>query len=355
MTASNASTARQTPPRLLLTGGAGYIGSHTAITLLQAGCEVVVVDDLCNSSAQSLEAVQRVTGKRVVFHEMDIRDRERLQTVLQDERIDAVVHFAGLKAVGESCNQPLDYYDCNVRGSLCLLQAMQAAGVRQLVFSSSATVYGDPQFLPYTEAHPTQPTNPYGQTKRHIECMLQDLAASGPGWGFSILRYFNPVGAHESGELGEDPRGVPNNLMPYLAQVAVGKRAALTIHGDDYDTVDGTGVRDYIHVCDLAEGHWAAIQHLLAHVATDTSRCDFYNLGSGVGHSVKAMVQAFERACGKPLATQVGPRRAGDLPAFWADATRAKNSLHWQATRDLDSMCASTWHWQQGHPNGFQA
>jgi UDP-glucose 4-epimerase len=348
-------TSHSKAPRLLLTGGAGYIGSHTAVTLLEAGCDVVILDNLSNSSALSLGAVQQITGRPVSFHQVDLRDQAKVEAVLREERIDAVVHLAGLKAVGESCEKPLDYYDCNVVGALRLLQAMQTTGVRQLVFSSSATVYGDPQFLPYTEAHPTSPTNPYGQTKRQIELILQDLSNSAAGWHFSVLRYFNPVGAHPTGEIGEDPRGIPNNLMPYLAQVAVGKRAALTIHGDDYDTVDGTGVRDYIHVCDLADGHWAALQHLMRSATADTSACHFFNLGSGVGHSVKAMVSAFERACGKPLPVQVGPRRAGDLPAFWADASGALETLQWQPTRDLDSMCASTWRWQQAHPNGFNA
>jgi UDP-glucose 4-epimerase len=345
--------ASSAAPRLLLTGGAGYIGSHTAVTLLNAGCDVVIIDNLSNSNAASVDAVQKITGRPVSFHPIDLRDQAGVEAVLREERIDAVVHLAGLKAVGESCDQPLAYYDCNVVGTLRLLQAMQATGVRQLVFSSSATVYGDPQFLPYTEAHPTAPTSPYGNTKRQIEVILQDLSHSAKGWHFSVLRYFNPVGAHDSGDLGEDPRGIPNNLMPFIAQVAVGKRAALTIHGDDYDTVDGTGVRDYIHVCDLADGHWAALQHLMRSASAETSACHVFNLGSGVGHSVKAMVSAFERACGQALPVQIGPRRAGDLPAFWADASRARDILHWQPTRDLDSMCASTWRWQQAHPNGF--
>jgi UDP-glucose 4-epimerase len=340
-------------PRLLLTGGAGYIGSHTALTLLEAGCEVTVIDNLSNSSAKSLAAVEKLTGRKISFHQLDLRDTALVEAVLRDEHIDAVVHLAGLKAVGESCEQPLRYYDCNVLGSLRLMQAMAAANVRQLVFSSSATVYGDPQFLPYTEAHPAYPTSPYGQTKRQIEIMLQDLSNSQAGWHFSVLRYFNPVGAHSSGELGEDPRGIPNNLMPYLAQVAVGKRAFLTIHGDDYDTTDGTGVRDYLHVCDLADGHWAALQHLMGRASPEYSSCDYFNLGSGKGHSVKDMLHAFERACGKPLPVRVGPRRPGDLSAFWADASRARNELHWQPARDLDTMCSSTWQWQQAHPNGF--
>ena len=340
-------------PRLLLTGGAGYIGSHTALTLLEAGCEVTVIDNLSNSSAKSLAAVEKLAGRKIVFHQLDLRDTPRVEAVLRDEHIDAVVHLAGLKAVGESCEQPLRYYDCNVVGSLRLMQAMAAANVRQMVFSSSATVYGAPQFLPYTEAHPAQPTSPYGQTKRQIEIMLQDLSNSQVGWHFSVLRYFNPVGAHQSGELGEDPRGFPNNLMPYLAQVAVGKRAVLTIHGDDYDTTDGTGVRDYLHVSDLAEGHWAALKHLMGRASPDYSSCDYFNLGSGVGHSVKDMLHAFERACGRTLPVRVGPRRPGDLPAFWADASRARSELRWQPARDLDTMCSSTWHWQQAHPNGF--
>ena len=340
-------------PRLLLTGGAGYIGSHTALTLLEAGCEVTVIDNLSNSSAKSIATVEKLTGRKISFHQLDLCDTALVEAVLRDEHIDAVVHLAGLKAVGESYEQPLRYYDCNVLGSLRLMQAMAAANVRQLVFSSSATVYGDPQFLPYTEAHPTHPTSPYGQTKRQIEIMLQDLSNSQAGWHFSVLRYFNPVGAHPSGELGEDPRGIPNNLMPYLAQVAVGKRAFLTIHGDDYDTTDGTGVRDYLHVCDLADGHWAALQRLMHRASLEYSSCDYFNLGSGVGHSVKDMLHAFERACGKPLPVRVGPRRPGDLPTFWADASHARNKLHWQPVRDLDTMCSSTWQWQQAHPNGF--
>lgn len=346
-------TYNERPPRLLLTGGAGYIGSHTAVTLLEAGCDVVVIDNLSNSSARSLDAVRRLTGRTLRFHQIDLRERDRVEAVLRDERIDAVVHLAGLKAVGESCEKPLEYQDCNVVGSLRLLQAMQATQVRQLVFSSSATVYGAPQFLPYTEAHPTRPTNPYGQTKRQVEILLQDLADSQPGWHFSVLRYFNPVGAHPSGELGEDPRGIPNNLMPFLAQVAVGKREALTIHGGDYDTADGTGVRDYLHVCDLAEGHWAALQHLMRSATPEHSRCHHFNLGSGVGHSVKELMSAFERACGQPLPHRIGPRRAGDLAAFWADASLARDTLQWQPRRDIDAMCSSTWQWQQAHPNGF--
>lgn len=346
-------TTSERPLRVLLTGGAGYIGSHTAVTLLEAGCTVVVVDSLVNSSVRSVQAVERLTGGHITFHQSDLRERARLTQILGDEQIDAVVHLAGLKAVGESATNPLAYYDSNVYGSICLLQAMQTAHVRQLVFSSSATVYGTPQFLPYTEDHPTQPSNPYGNTKRQIEILLQDLSRSGPGWHFSLLRYFNPVGAHPSGMLGEDPRGIPNNLMPFLAQVAVGQRAILTIHGDDYDTVDGTGVRDYLHVCDLAEGHWAALQHLRAQATAHTSCCAVFNLGSGTGYSVKQMVAAFEKASGRRVATQIGPRRAGDLPAFWADAQRAEQQLGWRATRDLHSMCASTWHWQQTHPNGF--
>ncbi len=340
-------------PRILLTGGAGYIGSHTAVTLLEAGCDVVIIDNLDNSSERSVDAVQKITSCHVPFYQIDLRDQPKVEAVLREERIDAVVHLAGLKAVGESCEKPLDYYDGNVVSTLRLLQSMQATGVRQLVFSSSATVYGSPEFLPYTETHRTAPTSPYGQTKRQIELILQDLSNSAAGWHFTVLRYFNPVGAHASGHLGEDPRGTPNNLMPYIAQVAVGKRETLTIHGDDYDTVDGTGVRDYIHVCDLADGHWAALRHLMRSASLDTSACNVFNLGSGVGHSVKAMVSAFERACGHALPIKVGPRRAGDLPAFWADASRALNILQWQPTRDLDSMCASTWRWQQAHPNGF--
>jgi UDP-glucose 4-epimerase len=341
------------PARILLTGGAGYIGSHTALALIEAGHEVVVIDNLVNSKRQSLDAVMRLTGKTLRFHALDLREGERVRQVLEDERITAVVHLAGLKAVGESSADPLGYVDNNVIGSLRLLQAMAAAGVRQLVFSSSATVYGAPMFLPYTEAHPTQPGNPYGQTKRMVEILLQDLCASAPGWHFSVLRYFNPVGAHQSGELGEDPRGVPNNLMPFLAQVAVGQRETLTVHGADYDTVDGTGVRDYLHVCDLAEGHLAALQQLRGQYSAEHSSCEIFNLGSGQGHSVLQLLAAFEAASGQRVATVFGPRRAGDLPAFWADASKAEAVLGWRARRDLHSMCESTWRWQQKHPHGF--
>ena len=338
---------------ILLTGGAGYVGSHTALALLQAGYAVVVIDNLCNSSAKSLQAVEHLSGKPVTFVQGNIQDRTLLEATIRQYRIEAVVHFAGLKAVGDSSQDPLLYYDNNVGGTICLLQAMQATNVRQLVFSSSATVYGVPQFLPYTESHPAAPSNPYGQTKRQIELILQDLSQSGKEWHFSILRYFNPVGAHPSGQLGEDPRGHPNNLMPYLAQVAVGKRDALTIFGNDYDTPDGTGVRDYLHVCDLAGGHLAALRYLQSQAKLLRSSCEIFNLGTGEGRSVQQMVHDFERVNGLHITTRIGPRRPGDLPAFWADTSRARDVLGWHAALDIESMCSSTWRWQQSHPNGF--
>ncbi|MEO7106189.1 MAG: UDP-glucose 4-epimerase GalE [Rhodoferax sp.] len=335
---------------ILVTGGAGYIGSHTCVELLNAGYAVTVFDNYCNSNPEALNRIERITGKTLTRVQGDVRDRTALEAALRSSGATAVIHFAGLKAVGESGEKPLAYYDNNVVGTLRLLEAMQACGVRSLVFSSSATVYGAPQFLPYTEDHPLAPTNPYGRTKLMVEDILRDAFASDTSWKFSILRYFNPVGAHASGLIGEDPQGVPNNLMPFVAQVAVGMRASLSVFGDDYDTPDGTGVRDYIHVTDLAEGHVRALQWM---ADADGGLCRAFNLGAGVGYSVLEMVRAFELASGKAVPYSVKPRRAGDLAGFHANADTAKQVLGWQVSRDLRTMCADTWRWQSHNPQGY--
>lgn len=335
---------------IFITGGAGYIGSHTCVELLNAGHAVTVFDNFSNSQPEALARVERITGKKVQLVEGDIRDQQALQAALQASQADAVIHFAGLKAVGESVAQPLRYYDNNVLGTLKLLQAMQTCEVKTLVFSSSATVYGDPQRLPLTEDHPLSATNPYGQTKLVIENMLRDLSTSDPSWRIGILRYFNPVGAHASGLIGEDPQGIPNNLMPFVAQVAIGKRAFLNVWGNDYATPDGTGVRDYIHVVDLALGHLAALNRL----QTD-AKSFAVNLGTGVGYSVLDMVRAFEAASGKPVAYQISPRRPGDVAACYADPAYAHELLGWQARRDLQAMCADSWRWQSANPNGYSS
>jgi len=333
---------------IFITGGAGYIGSHTCVELLNAGHEVTVFDNFSNSQPESLARVARITGKDVTLIEGDIRDKAALQAALKDSGADAVIHFAGLKAVGESVAQPLRYYDNNVLGTVKLLEAMQACEVKKLVFSSSATVYGDPQRLPLTEDHPLSATNPYGQTKLVIENMLREVANSDASWQFGILRYFNPVGAHASGLIGEDPQGIPNNLMPFVAQVAIGKRPFLNVWGNDYATPDGTGVRDYIHVVDLALGHLAALQKL------QRDNTGFaVNLGTGIGYSVLDMVHAFEAASGKPVPYQISPRRPGDVAACYADPAYAKALLGWQAQRDLQTMCADSWRWQSANPQGY--
>ena len=336
--------------RVLLTGGAGYIGSHTALAFLEAGWRVSVIDDLSNARAASLAAVERLTGQTLIFEQFDLRDAVRLHEHLVQHQPDVVVHLAGRKAVGESVQRPLDYYDCNLVVALRLAQEMSALGITRLVFSSSATVYGPPQWLPYTEDHPTSPTSPYGRTKLYIEQMFNDLALSDPRWRVAHLRYFNPVGAHPSGEIGEDPHGVPNNLMPYIAQVAVGRRAALQVFGVDYDTPDGTGVRDYLHVMDLAHGHVRAAERLCSPQAPAT---ETFNLGTGHGKSVLELLQAFEAACGRRLPWVPAPRRSGDIAQFWADATRAQQVLGWTAQLGLPEMCSSAWTWQSRHPNGF--
>ena len=334
---------------VLVTGGAGYIGSHTVLLLLEAGRRVLVLDNLSNSSRESLERVAAITGKRAEFVEGDIRDTALLDRLFQEHRIGSVIHFAGLKAVGESVAQPLRYYDCNVTGSLRLLEAMDRAGVRHLVFSSSATVYGDPASVPIREDFPLSATNPYGATKLHIEDMLRDLHRADPRWSVALLRYFNPVGAHESGRIGEDPNGEPNNLMPYVAQVAVGKREQLRVFGDDYDTPDGTGVRDYIHVMDLAEGHLAALDALARDGGLITT-----NLGTGRGYSVLDMVRAFAAASGREVRYQIAERRPGDVASCYADPTHAKTVLGWEAKRGIDTMCADHWRWQSENPNGYR-
>ncbi|MDZ7583592.1 MAG: UDP-glucose 4-epimerase GalE [Thiobacillus sp.] len=334
--------------KVLLTGGAGYIGSHTAVECLAAGHEVVVFDNLSNSSVKSLDRVAQIAGKSVTFVQGDIRERAALRALFARHAIDAVVHFAGLKAVGESVEKPLLYYDNNITGSIALFEEMTAAGVKSVVFSSSATVYGDPATVPITEDFPLSATNPYGRSKLFIEEMLRDIALADTGWNIALLRYFNPVGAHESGLIGEDPRGIPNNLMPYVAQVAVGRRPQLSVFGGDYPTSDGTGVRDYIHVVDLARGHVAALNKLLKLGGVQT-----WNLGTGRGVSVLDMVHAFEAASGKPVPYQIVARRAGDVAQCWADPSRAARDLDWRAEYDLPRMCADAWRWQQGNPDGY--
>ena len=334
--------------KVLLTGGAGYIGSHTAVECLAAGHEVVVFDNLSNSSPLSLERVAQIARKAVTFVRGDIRDRAALRKLFADHRIDAVVHFAGLKAVGESVDKPLLYYDNNIAGSIALFEEMAAAGVKAVVFSSSATVYGDPATVPITEDFPLSATNPYGRSKLFIEEMLRDIARADAGWNIALLRYFNPVGAHESGLIGEDPRGIPNNLMPYVAQVAVGRRPHLNVFGGDYPTPDGTGVRDYIHVVDLARGHVGALNKLLQLGGVQT-----WNLGTGHGVSVLDMVRAFEAASGRNVPYQIVARRPGDVAQCWADPSRAARELGWRAEYDLPRMCADAWRWQQGNPEGY--
>ena len=327
---------------VLLTGGMGYIGSHSAVVLSELGHQVVLYDNLSNSSDTVDGKLEHITGQRIPFVKGDVRDTELLKNTLATHCIDAVVHFAGLKAVGESVEKPVDYYANNVQGTISLLQAMQSAQVKTLVFSSSATVYGEPEYLPLDENHPTTATNPYGRSKLHIEEMLNDVAASAPGWRIACLRYFNPVGAHASGLIGENPNGVPNNLMPYIAQVAAGQRTVLSVFGGDYPTEDGTGVRDYIHVMDLAEGHAAALNFL-----SQSTGWHAINLGTGKGFSVLEMVQAFEKASAREVPYKIVTRRAGDVAASYADPKKASELLNWSATRNLDDMCASTWRFQQ--------
>ncbi|WP_458756133.1 UDP-glucose 4-epimerase GalE [Afipia sp. TerB] len=332
---------------ILVTGGAGYIGSHACVALLDAGEEVVVFDNFCNSSPVSLERVQKICGKSLDVVEGDIRDQSLLEKTFARFDCSAVLHFAGLKSVRDSVSNPLDYYDINVVGSHRLLRAMQNSGINRIIFSSSATVYGMPKFLPYTEDHPLDAVSTYGRTKLAVENMLRDQYASDSNWRIGILRYFNPVGAHESGLIGEDPKGIPNNLVPFVAQVAVGLRKNLHVWGNDYDTPDGTGVRDYIHVMDLAEGHVAALK------ALDRPKCFAVNLGTGIGNSVLELVKAFEMASGRTIPYDVRSRRPGDIDAYYAATDRASKLLGWKATRTLQTMCADHWHWQSTNPSGY--
>ena len=333
---------------ILVTGGTGYIGSHTVVELLAAGKDVLILDNYANSSPKVLERIAKISGRAPAFREGDIRDADGLRALFAAHRIEAVIHFAGLKAVGESVEQPLTYYDNNVNGTLCLLQAMRQAGVRRLVFSSSATVYGDPRRVPIREDFPLQATNPYGRSKLMVEEMLRDLQRAEADWQIAILRYFNPVGAHPSGLIGENPNGIPNNLMPFVAQVAVGKRAQLSVFGNDYPTPDGTGVRDYIHVVDLAQGHLAALAALARSGQSLT-----VNLGTGQGYSVLDMVRAFEAASGRPVPYQIVARRAGDIATCYADPQLAGELLGWQARRGISEMCADAWRWQSMNPDGL--
>lgn len=332
----------------LVTGGAGYIGSHTLIELINNNFEAVVIDNLVNSSRESLRRVEQITGHEIPFIEADVRDQSVLDDIFTTYNIDSVIHFAGLKAVGESVAKPLEYYDNNLVSTLALLEAMRKHGVKQLVFSSSATVYGSPSELPLRETSTVGVglTNPYGKTKYMIEQIIQDYCAADPAFEATILRYFNPIGAHESGQIGEDPNGIPNNLLPYVAQVAVGKLQSVGVFGDDYDTPDGTGVRDYIHVVDLARGHVAALQHMKA-------GANVYNLGTGSGTSVLEIIKAFSKACSRDLPYEIKPRRAGDIAACYADCSKAERELGWRAELSIEQACADSWRWQSQNPNGF--
>lgn len=333
---------------ILVTGGAGYIGSHTCVELLNAGFEISVVDNLSNSKEEALRRVKEISGKDLTFHKVDLLDSAGLEKIFASEAIEAVIHFAGLKAVGESVSIPLHYYQNNVTGTLNLCQVMQKFGVKNIVFSSSATVYGDPQSVPIYEDFPLSATNPYGRSKLMIEDILRDLYISDPEWNIALLRYFNPVGAHPSGLIGEDPNGIPNNLVPYIAQVAVGKLPFLKVFGGDYPTPDGTGVRDYIHVVDLAVGHIRAVEKLRSNPGVQA-----YNLGTGRGYSVLEVVHAFEKACRKSLPHEIVERRPGDVAQSYADPSRAEAELGWKAGRGIDEMCADVWRWQSGNPDGF--
>ncbi len=335
--------------RILVTGAAGYIGSHTCLELLQAGYEVVAIDNLANSKEESLRRVQELAGKSLQFHRVDLLDKESLNLIFKSNPIDAVIHFAGLKAVGESVAFPLSYYHNNVVGTIVLCEVMGSNGVKNIVFSSSATVYGDPPELPIREDFPLAPANPYGQTKLMIEQILQDIYVSDNDWSISILRYFNPVGAHPSGRIGEDPDGIPNNLLPFIAQVAVGKLAELSVFGYDYPTPDGTGVRDYIHIVDLAAGHVKALPMLM-----ENKGVMIYNLGTGRGQSVLEMIKGVERASGKAIPFKIAGRRPGDIAACYADPSLANRELGWKAERTVDDMCADTWRWQSQNPNGYE-
>jgi len=336
--------------RVLVTGGAGYIGSHTCVELVARGYEPVIVDNFVNSSPTAIARVGQLTNSRIDWYEADVRDTARIAEILTKHECEAAIHFAGLKAVGESTEKPLEYYSANVMGTHSLITAMQEAGTSQIVFSSSATVYGEPEFLPYTESHRLRPTNPYGNTKLAAEMLLNDVAGSGAVTDIAILRYFNPIGAHPSGMIGEDPNDIPNNLMPYVAQVAVGRRPHLNVWGNDYDTPDGTGVRDYLHVVDLARAHVLALDRF-----KHTHGPFTVNLGTGNGSSVLDVVRGFEAACGKSIPMEFAPRRAGDIAAFWADPSLAQELLGWKAELTLGDMCRDQWAWQSGNPNGYES
>lgn len=336
--------------KILITGGAGYIGSHTALELLNEGYEVVIYDNLGNSSRESIKRVEELTGKSMSFYEGDVLDAPALTAMFEKEKVDAVIHCAALKAVGESVRKPLEYYHNNITGTLTLMDVMRKVGVKNIVFSSSATVYGSPEVMPITEdCVKGQCTNPYGWTKSMMEQIMTDLQKSDPEWNVILLRYFNPVGAHKSGRIGEDPKGIPNNLMPYISQVAVGKLEKLGVFGDDYDTPDGTGVRDYIHVVDLAIGHVKAIDYIMTNPGLD-----IINLGTGTGYSVLDMAKAFGKACGKEIPYEIKPRREGDIAMCYANPAKAAKVLGWKAERGLDEMCEDTWRWQSQNPNGYR-
>lgn len=334
---------------VLVTGGSGYIGSHTVLELLNKNYDVVAVDNFSNSSFESLRRVQKITGKTLTFYEADIRDTQKMDAIFSAHNIDAVIHFAAFKAVGESCKLPLKYYENNISGTVGLLQVMEKHNVKKIIFSSSATVYGDPERLPIDETCRLSTTNPYGSTKLMMEMIMQDVQKADKEWNIILLRYFNPVGAHESGLIGEDPKGIPNNLMPFVAQVASGKLSCINVFGNDYDTPDGTGVRDYIHVVDLALGHIAAIEQC------NESGVHIYNLGTGHGYSVLDMIHAFEKACGKTLPYKICERRPGDIAACYACPDKAKKELKWEAKYGIEEMCASQWKWQSGNPMGYEA
>nr|WP_319535129.1 UDP-glucose 4-epimerase GalE [uncultured Vibrio sp.] len=335
--------------KVLVTGGMGYIGSHTCLQMIEAGMEPIIVDNLCNAKVEVLSRIEALTGKQPTFYQGDIRDEAFLDLVFAQHDIQAVIHFAGLKAVGESVVKPLEYYDNNVNGTLVLARSMRKAGVKSIVFSSSATVYGDPETVPITEDSPTgATTNPYGRSKYMVEACLSDLFNAESDWSITLLRYFNPVGAHPSGTMGEDPQGIPNNLMPFIAQVAVGRREKLSVFGNDYPTSDGTGVRDYIHVMDLADGHIAALKSV-----GEKAGLHIYNLGTGKGSSVLEMVEAFGAACGKPVPYELCPRRPGDIAECWARTDKAERELGWKAARSVAEMTADTWNWQSSNPQGY--
>ncbi len=333
---------------ILVTGGAGFIGSHTVVELLNAGYGVVVIDNLANSNRESLERVKKITGKSVKFYQNDLLDMEALQNIFKQENISSVIHFAGLKAVGESCKIPLAYFNNNITGTINLLMAMEKYNVKSLVFSSSATVYGKPESVPISEDFPLSVSNPYGRTKLIIEDMLRDIYKADTSWNIALLRYFNPIGAHESGEIGENPNGIPNNLLPYVSKVAIGELEAVNVFGNDYDTPDGTGVRDYIHVVDLAEGHIKALEKLTSNPGLVT-----YNLGTGKGYSVLEIIHNFEKACGKKIPYKITERRPGDIDMCYANPEKAKKELGWEAKRDIDKMCEDAWRWQSKYPKGF--